>query len=189
MRKIPTVFVRDPDDMRHLTNEVHPACRWVLAGEGVATRKYDGTCTMFDGQWWARREVKPGGDTPAGFRLEAEDPNTGKSFGWEPVERSSHGKAHRKALEAAGEVSWEHGTYELCGPKVNRNPEGYSEHRLIRHATAERVSSSGWPPRSTDHVAEYIAALVISLSAVGWEGIVWHHPDGRMAKLKARDYR
>ncbi len=21
----------------------------------------------------------------------------------------------------------------------------------------------------------------------GWEGIVWHHPDGRMAKLKARD--
>ena len=22
----------------------------------------------------------------------------------------------------------------------------------------------------------------------GWEGIVWHHPDGRMAKLKVRDY-
>jgi hypothetical protein len=21
----------------------------------------------------------------------------------------------------------------------------------------------------------------------GWEGVVWHHPDGRMAKLKARD--
>lgn len=22
----------------------------------------------------------------------------------------------------------------------------------------------------------------------GWEGTVWHHPDGRMAKLKVRDY-
>ncbi|MFF0467058.1 hypothetical protein ACFYPX_06380 [Micromonospora zamorensis] len=21
-----------------------------------------------------------------------------------------------------------------------------------------------------------------------WEGVVWHHPDGRMAKLKRRDF-
>jgi hypothetical protein len=40
----------------------------VLDGEGVATRKYDGTCVMFDGDgWWARREVKPGKTAPAGF--------------------------------------------------------------------------------------------------------------------------
>ena len=38
MRKILTLFVRDPQDMRHVTREVHPDCAWVLAGEGVATR-------------------------------------------------------------------------------------------------------------------------------------------------------
>ena len=68
MKKIPTVFRRDPDDMRHVTSEVHPDCQWVLDGEGTPTRKYDGTCVMFDGtRWWARREVKPGKTAPNGF--------------------------------------------------------------------------------------------------------------------------
>ena len=62
MRKIPTALVRDPDDRAHVLDEVTPGCEWVFAGEGIATRKYDGTCTMLDGngKWWARREVKPG---------------------------------------------------------------------------------------------------------------------------------
>jgi hypothetical protein len=29
--------------------------------------------------------------------------------------------------------------------------------------------------------------IVTHSKAFGWEGVVWHHPDGRMAKLKARD--
>lgn len=58
MQKIPTMFVRDPDNMRYVIDEVTPGCEWVLAGEGTPTRKYDGTCVMFDGaEWWARREV------------------------------------------------------------------------------------------------------------------------------------
>ena len=76
MRKIPTLFVRDEQDRRHVTSEVTPGCEWVLAGEGVATRKYDGTCCMFDGeQWWARREVKPGKTDPPGFWLISVDGN------------------------------------------------------------------------------------------------------------------
>jgi hypothetical protein len=68
MRKIPTLFRRDPDDLKHVLPEVNPGCEWVLAGEGVATRKFDGTCVRFDGKsWWARREVKPGKVPPAAF--------------------------------------------------------------------------------------------------------------------------
>ena len=71
MRKIPTMFVRDftePSNGRYVTREVHPDCRWVIDGEGVATRKYDGTCVMWDGRaWWARREVKPGKSYPPNF--------------------------------------------------------------------------------------------------------------------------
>ena len=58
MKKIPTVFARDPEtNLRYVKDEVTPGCEWVFAGEGVATRKYDGTCVMFDGDgWWARRQ-------------------------------------------------------------------------------------------------------------------------------------
>lgn len=45
MKKIPTVFVRDPEtNLKHVRDEVHPDCQWVLDGEGVPTRKWDGTC-------------------------------------------------------------------------------------------------------------------------------------------------
>jgi hypothetical protein len=68
-QKIPTLFKRDLESMKHVTDEVVPGCEWVLAREGVATRKYDGTCTMLDedGRWWARREVKPGKPRPDNF--------------------------------------------------------------------------------------------------------------------------
>ena len=54
MRKIPTLFVRDWDgDRRYVLDEVAPGCEWVTKGDGIATRKYDGTCVMFDGSAWS----------------------------------------------------------------------------------------------------------------------------------------
>ena len=180
MKKIPTLFKRDEQDRRYVTDEVTPGCEWVLAGEGVATRKYDGTCVMLDehGQWWARREVKPGKVAPADFQAEEFDEVTGKTVGWEPLAQSPFAKFHAEAL-AKHDLSLLPGTYELCGPKVNGNPEGYPWHVLIGHRDAE-VLANDQPP----------AALVSWYGkTVAYEGIVWHHPDGRMAKLKARDLR
>src|ERR1700741_2085333 len=104
MRKIPTLFVRDAfTQLRYVSTEVHPDCRWVLAGEGVATRKYDGTCVMFDGQrWWARREVKPGKSAPANYGPIETDPTTGKTVGWEPIEQSAFVRFHAEAVANAG---------------------------------------------------------------------------------------
>lgn len=188
MKKIPTLFKRDPDDMRHVLPEVTPGCEWVLDGEGVATRKYDGTCVMLDddGNWWARREVKPGKMPPPNYRAEETDPNTGKTVGWEPSGQSSYAKFIGEALAEDTNIGreFEPGTYELCGPKVNGNPEGYERHRLVSHAAAETFGASG-NPRSFEDLRKLVIALG---QADGWEGIVWHHPDGRMAKLKARDF-
>lgn len=39
MKKIPTIFKRNPENMRELLNEPQPDCLWVFSGEGVATRK------------------------------------------------------------------------------------------------------------------------------------------------------
>lgn len=73
---------------------------------------------------------------------------------------------------------WEPGTYELCGPKINGNPEGYDRHVLISHEYAEELHGV---PRDYDGLAAWLADCE-------FEGIVWHHPDGRMAKIKRRDF-
>jgi hypothetical protein len=193
MQKIPTVFRRNPDDMKHVLDEVNPGCEWVLAGEGVPTRKYDGTCVMLDDRgWWARREVKPGKATPDNYRPVETDEVTGKTVGWEPVDQSAYAKAFRDAFENDPRYEglrggYGHGTYELVGPKVNGNPDDYARNTLVPHADAELLdlSDDGPGPYTADEVRQ----MVEHVGREGWEGIVWHHPDGRMAKLKVRDYQ
>jgi len=185
MQKIPTLFVRDETDRRYITDEVTPSCEWVLAGEGIATRKYDGTCVMLDadGEWWARREVKPGKSAPPNFVEVNVDDVTGKTMGWEPIVQSPFAKFHAEAI--ANLPAQRPGTYELLGPKINGDPEREGRHLLRRHDEALRVSI----PFARPHSALMIREAVKSVGEKGWEGIVWHHPDGRMAKLKARDIR
>lgn len=182
MQKIPTLFRRDPEDMKRVTSEVNPECKWVLDGEGTATRKYDGTCVMLTegGRWWARREVKPGKTPPPNYLLISTDENTGTAVGWEPIEQSAFARFHAEALTspvAVGNRS-QPGTYELVGPKVNGNPENAPFHVLVRHAAAQLLTGV---PRDHDGLAAWLAEF-------DGEGIVWHHPDGRMAKLKRRDF-
>lgn len=180
MKKIPTLFVRDFDSYHKLViNEVTPGCEWVIKGEGVATRKWDGTCVMMsdDGSWYARREVKPGKEAPSRFIVEDIDETTGKMVGWEPIEQSGFAKFHREAIKQHPDRVYEPGTYELIGPKINRNPEDHPYHHLVEHATASTFDA----PRDFD-------GLVKWLEPFPHEGIVWHHPDGRMAKIKRRDF-
>lgn len=187
MKKIPTLFTRDWNgDRRYVLPEVTPGCEWIIKGEGTPTRKYDGTCVMYDGdRWWARREVRAGKAAPAGFTELDHDADTGKTVGWEPVSQSGFARLHAQAVAGMerdalpASIRWLPGTYELCGPKVNGNPEGYGTHQLVRHAAAEQL---GEPPRDFDGLAAW-------LHTQAFEGIVWHHPDGRMAKIKKRDFR
>lgn len=181
MNKIPTLFLRDPDDMKRVLPECNPDCEWVVFGEGTATRKYDGTCVMFDGAfWYARREVKPGKATPSGFIALTTDEATGKTVGWEPVEQSGYAKWHAEALASNGHLYiYEPGTYELVGPKVQGNPEDFTTHALLRHDEAQLLADA---PCDFDGLREWLLAHPL------YEGIVWHHEDGRMAKLKRRDF-
>ena len=182
MKKIPTVFLRDFTDPRHpvLTDHHNSDCAWVFAGEGVATQKYDGTCCRWDGkEWWTRREVKPGKPRPPGYVEVSADPTTGKLIGWEPVMQSGFAKMLAEALiNEPGRYPI--GTFELVGPKINGNPECATGHKLILHEDAKRLDVS-------DLTFEGIRATVLRYAELGIEGIVWHHPDGRMAKIKARD--
>lgn len=188
MRKIPTLFVRDPNNMSHVLRDVNPACEWVLAGEGVATAKIDGTCTKLDdsGRWWARREVKKDKTPPPNFIAMEHDSVTGKTVGWEPMEQSPFVKQHKDALGDQGRRLIPD-TYELVGPKINGNPLGYLGHKLERHGgiVLENV------PTGYDELREYLLGLHMTAERNldrHYEGIVWHHPDGRRAKIKVRDF-
>lgn len=192
MRKIPTVFVRPEFVQRYVTDEVTPGCEWVFACEGTPTRKYDGTCVMFDGErWWARREVRFGRVDPPGFVLLSVDNVTGKRMGWEPVEQSSFARFHAEAL-ANGAILDRYpvntpvpdATYELLGPRINGNPEVLGEHMLVRHGYLSYDDAKALQDLTLDFTG--IASWLAANSA--WEGIVWHHPDGEMAKIKRRDF-
>jgi len=177
MKKIPTIFKRNPKNMRELLDEVHPDCLWVFAGEGIATRKYDGTCVKIeDGKYFKRREVKRGKNAPTDFIEEQLDENTGKRVGWVLVDPNS--KEDQWHMEAFN-TSFIDGTYELVGPKIQGNPEGHGRHALIKHSEAGIFGNA---PRTLDGIAEFLKDKNI-------EGLVFHHPDGRMGKIKKKDFQ
>lgn len=173
MKKIISLFKRDYEGTHKVFNEIVSGSEWVIAGEGVATRKFDGTCCMVkDGVLYKRFDAKKGKNPPHGF-ISAQDPDpiTGHWPGWVEVGNGSEDKWHREAFNNQPD-----GTYELCGPKVQGNPEGFDKHVLIPHGV-EKLEA----PRSYDALKEWFKDKNI-------EGIVWHHPDGRMVKIKKKDF-
>ena len=68
MQKIITLFQRNHDTDHLVRNEVVPGAEWVIAGEGEATQKMDGTCCLVkDGKLFKRYEVKRGRTPPDDF--------------------------------------------------------------------------------------------------------------------------
>lgn len=173
MKKIPTLFVRDMNT-RLVTPEITPGCEWVADGAGRPTVKLDGTCCLVrDGRLYKRHEVKRGGTPPPGFEPADHDEFTGKQQGWIAVGDGPEDRWHREAFGDGGPPD---GTYELCGPKVQGNPERLERHVLIPHGDQECPGC----PRT-------YGLLKAFFEANDMEGIVWHHPDGRMVKIKAKD--
>lgn len=197
MKKIISLYQRNYDGDRLVRDEVVPVAEWVLAGEGRATRKYDGTCCMVrDGKLYKRLDVRPGKTPPPDFEEEQHDETTGKRFGWVPVGDGPEDKWHRDAFDR-GNVGYlsnpqsidptpPDGTYELLGPKVQGNSEGFNpadHHVLVMHGYESYVDRP-----LADSVPRDFEGLRRWLSEHDWEGIVWHHPDGRMVKIKAKDF-
>lgn len=185
MKKIPTIFERDWDgDRSRVIDKPNPAAAWVFAGEGVATRKLDGTsCRIKDGKLWKRREIKKGQTAPPEFELADFDEETGKTVGWMPVTDAAEDKYHREAFARGYSDDRDEklvdGTYELIGPNIQGNPEGVDPNMLIPHSKPSLVMPEA--PRTFDGLRDWMAGKNI-------EGLVWHHPDGRMAKVKLRDF-
>lgn len=177
MRKTPSLFKRDYEGTRLVYDEVVEGSEWVTNGEGVATIKWDGTaCMVRDGKLYKRYDAKQGRKPPADFEpAQDPDPITGHWAGWIPVGDGPDDRWHREAFDPAFHKN---GTYELIGPKIQGNPHRYDRHVLIPHG---EMRPEPQPPRTFDDLKEWLATHMV-------EGIVWHHPDGRMVKIKRRDF-
>jgi hypothetical protein len=101
------------------------------------------------------------------------DDVTNKQQGWLPVGDGPEDAYHREAFEGQPD-----GTYELVGPKIQGNPEGYERHTLVPHSLADQYPDF---PRDFEGIKAALEHAKI-------EGVVWHHPDGRMAKIKRKDF-
>lgn len=182
MQKIISLFQRNYDGDRLVRDEVTPGAEWVVNGEGTATRKWDGTCCMIkDGVLFKRYDAKHGKTPPVGF-MPAQEPDlvTGHWPGWVKVTDSKEDRYHREGFENSLQVygsPMPDGTYELLGPKINGNRDSLTAHRLIAHGVDHREDA----PRSFFELKTWFADKPI-------EGIVWHHPDGRMVKIKKKDF-
>ena len=177
MQKIISLFKRDYEGTRLVYDEVVPGAEWVQAGEGVATVKWDGTsCLVENGILYKRYDAKNGKTPPPDFKpAQDPDPVTGHWPGWIPAR--SDDPASRWHLEAVKNGIPADGTYELLGPKVQGNPYHLEWHYLERHGETTMPRA----PRTFDALKAYL------IDQPDFEGIVWHHPDGRMVKIKRRD--
>lgn len=181
MKKIPCLFIRNYET-GELTTEINPECQWVANGFGVPSRKFDGSaCLVKDGLLYRRYDAKAGKPWPDGFipAQEACDALTGHFPGWILVGLDPQDKWHMQALSNQSHLF--NGTYELIGPKVQSDAE--REYRMAQQ-NDERMhilvphgnfGLADWP-----RTREY---LMLQLASLDIEGIVWHHPDGRMCKI------
>lgn len=183
MKKIKTLFERDFTNNGQIIDKYAEGTEWVVNGEGVATRKYDGTSVLIRGnRMYKRYELKAGKVAPDNFEPVDNDPETGKVMGWLPVIKDApEDKWHVQALpeQNPDSAELEDGTYELLGPKVQGNPENVENHYLQKHEDAEVYEDV---PVTFNGLREWLDEKDI-------EGIVWHHPDGRMVKIKKKDFR
>lgn len=198
VQKIPTIYLRESHadgDSRFVRPDFTPGCEDVLSNpKWVARRKYDGHALLLDdeGQWWARKAVAVGRTAPEDFKevymeyvSRAQRPDNVKRYGWIPVKNSVYVPEFEDARAHSILSDARPGTYELCGPDINRNPERYEYHKLVEHSRAVRIDV----PARCVHFPELRHFFRDVLGAAGVEGIVWTHEDGRMAKLKVRDFR
>lgn len=178
MKKLSTLYKKDPRDLSRVLEEVNPDNAWVFTS-GVPTRKFDGTsCAIIKGELYKRFDLKEGRVLPPhAIPCQEPDEKSGHHPHWVKCDREDpSNKWHFVAFDALTII--EDGTYELCGPKVQGNPENLEDHQLIKHGN-EVLDL-------TDFSFEGLRAF---LEVTNIEGIVFHDSESnQMCKIRKTDF-
>ena len=183
MEKIPTLFKRDAHF--NVTEEITEGCEWVMSGDGTATEKLDGTnIRLTTRKGTIVRVEKRRNPSKAQKQLGIID-------GWY-VDASADAKEDRWIFEAIANTNtsaWQDNEHpcEAIGPKIQGNPLGLAEHICVPFNIEIPVYKE--VPRHFESIRDFVTNLESKYSPENAaEGIVFHHPDGRRAKIKAKDF-
>lgn len=190
MKKISTLFKKDPNDLSRVINEIDPQNQWVFDDQGIATRKFDGTaCMIKNGELYKRYDLKRNRKTgefpqvPVGaIACQEPDQITGHWPHWIKCDRNDPANQyHFEGFDNLIKADlFDDGTYELLGPKVQGNPEGLPEHHLFKHGVI--IYEDEEFDLSFDGLLKFLTEKPI-------EGIVFHHiTDDRMCKIRKSDF-
>lgn len=118
MKKIPTLFEREFENHRivRILPNISPDLAWVMAGDGVATIKWDGACcAVINGVFYKRYDAKHGKPVPPNAIKcqENADPVTGHLPCWVPCDRT-----------ATGDKLWGDRIFEKCGIRRDERGDG-----------------------------------------------------------------
>lgn len=186
MKKISTLYKKNPENLGLVINEINPENQWVFDGEGIPTRKYDGTaCAIIDGLLYKRYDVKKGRKVPDGaIPCQEPDAITGHWPHWVLCDNDkAEDKYFFEGYDSLAMVNLQkpaNGTYELIGEKVQGNPEKIKGHHLIKHG----IAILNLPALEFEALKQYLINPENDI-----EGIVFHHKaDGRMCKIRKSDF-
>lgn len=185
MKKMSTLFRVDYHkkcDPGVIHNEVRPENEWVFTETDFVsiTRKWDGqAAAIIEGVLYRRYDAKQGKQAPEGAIPCCDpDPISGHHPHW--VKVSPDSPNDRFLWE-----EWEHdkknlldGTYEFCGEKVGGNPENITGHVFVKHSMFTYTLHDNL---SFETIRDFLEVQDI-------EGLVFHHKDGRMCKIRKTDF-
>jgi len=180
MKKIPTLFERQFENHKivRVIPTVTPSLEWVLAGEGIATIKWDGSCcAIIDGKFYKRYDAKHGKPVPSNaIKCQEEaDPVTGHLPCWMPCDRNASGdKWFWAAYDQTGNLR--DGTYEAIGPHFRTNPHALASDILKPHGT-DVIEVE----RSFNGIRNFLSENMI-------EGIVFWKDGSPQCKIKRKDF-
>lgn len=185
MEKIPTIFERDMSNKGQIRDEYAVAYDWL--SKATATEKIDGTNVRLTvrANRLVRLEKRRNPDSrqkelgiiePWYVDADAEDPG----------DRAIWLAANTTELDNVPDGEW---SGEAVGPKIQGNPLKLETHTVMlfslwRAPIFENV------PITFDGLRDWFATKPASKFGLGpIEGIVWRDDLGRMAKIKAKDFR
>lgn len=186
MKKIPTLFERIYENHKvvGITENITEGCEEAFK-KGIATVKWDGSCTaIIGGEFYKRYDAKKGRKPPVGaIPCQPEpDPITGHHPYWVKVDM--HNPADKWFYEAyCTTAAWTNenhglpdGTYEAIGVHFQGNPYGMDIDQLVRHGKDELKVR-----RDFKSIKEFLAENEI-------EGIVFWLDGEPRCKIKRSDF-
>lgn len=182
MKKIPTLFERIYENHKiiSITDTVTPGMEWVLAGEGVATLKFDGSCcAIINSAFYKRYDCKNGKTPPKGAIACCDpDPITGHWPHFVPVNfQKAEDQWFVEAYNNTAFNAPSDGTYEAVGPHFQKNPYKLRQDILIRHSDWTVLNVA----RTFDGIREFLKNTEI-------EGIVFWKDNEPQCKIKRSDF-